>query len=1322
MKIDGKPIDSSLNEKDKLLGSAYTETVLGVDKFVTRNFTLSSIKTFVQGAVATDAVDLKANGGIVRESNELAIDLGASSITGQLANADLANSSITINSTAVSLGGSITLNTDNIAEGSSNQYFTNARSRSSISVTGGGASYNSSTGVITLPSQFTLATGNVTNASVSGQTLTLTRQSTSDITFTPTANDFTDADHSKLDGIEASADVTDTTNVVAALTAGTNITIAGDGTISSTDTNTQLTTEQVQDIVGAMFTGNTETRIAATYEDGDGTIDLVVDDMTANTQNTTTLSFVDSTNDVILRNTTGGATSGTQDIKFVAGSNVTLTPSGTNMTIASQAFGSVHTVSSESAMISATTTAGDIVIRTDVSKTFIHNGGSAGTAADFSELQFSGINNLALTAGDGITLSRTTVTNTDNDLTITNALATDTVTGGIQLFSNTDQSVAANSVTTTASRTYGLQLNSADQGVVNVPWTDTVYTHPTHDGDDIDIDTGALSGAVVISDLDLNVTTDTLGHVTDANASVATRTLTLANLGYTGATDANNYSLPTAAAGTLGGVKVGTNLSINGSGVLSADSQTDNNFTTTLKNKLDGISDSADVTDATTVTAAGALMDSEVTNLADVKAFDTTDYATAAQGAKADSAQQPPSEGAFANGDKTKLDGIAAGAQVNVATNLGQSTATDELTITSSTGNNITVAEATSSIAGLMSTTHHDKLDCIESGATADQSNAEIVAAIVASGSISDSDKGTFRSNIGAGTSNVAVGTGAGDALAGNTTTISSAQSTKLGHISVTQAVDLDTMESNITTNNSKVSNVTTNLGVTANGTSLTVTSSDGTNASIPAATTSDWGAMTDEDKTKLDGIETGATADQTNAEIKAAVEAATDSNVFTDDDHNKLDGIEAGADVTDAANVTLAGALMDSELTDLAGVKGVTISTLQPKPSEGAFVDGDKTKLDGIEASATADQTAAEIRTLVESASDSNVFTNADHTKLNGIETSATADQSDSEIKTAYENNSDTNAFTDALLSKLNGIETSATADQTITAGNGLSGGGTGNVTLTNSLFSDGKFFTVTANAGGGSLSLAQGLAASWNDSNGSGEVDFFFRDGGTNHATNTLYFHSYNGTDTKQVLKLGGASTAATTYVSVSGTLDVAGATTLGTSGTANLYLGNVISASSSDKGARFHSNNNDFFFDFQGDATQHWFLRDYDGSGGIHTRFSFDFINSKFTAAGDVVAFGSPSDISLKENIKPIESALDKVKKLQGVTFDWKEQDITNLKEDIGFIAQDVQKVLPELVRENKDGKLSLRHQGIIPVLLEAIKELSDKVKELENGSTK
>ena len=169
--------------------------------------------------------------------------------------------------------------------------------------------------------------------------------------------------------------------------------------------------------------------------------------------------------------------------------------------------------------------------------------------------------------------------------------------------------------------------------------------------------------------------------------------------------------------------------------------------------------------------------------------------------------------------------------------------------------------------------------------------------------------------------------------------------------------------------------------------------------------------------------------------------------------------------------------------------------------------------------------------------------MTDEDKTKLDGIEAGATADQTNDQIATAVEAASDSNTFTDADHSKLNGIEASATADQTITAGNGLSGGGTGDVTLTNSLLSDGKFFTLTANAAGGTLSLAQGLAAGYNDSSGSGEVDFFFKKGGsTAHSDNTLYFHSYNGTDTKQVLKLGGASTAATTYVSVSGRLLVA------------------------------------------------------------------------------------------------------------------------------------------------------------------------------------
>ena len=196
-------------------------------------------------------------------------------------------------------------------------------------------------------------------------------------------------------------------------------------------------------------------------------------------------------------------------------------------------------------------------------------------------------------------------------------------------------------------------------------------------------------------------------------------------------------------------------------------------------------------------------------------------------------------------------------------------------------------------------------------------------------------------------------------------------------------------------------------------------------------------------DGTKLDGIEDNATADQTNDEIKAAVEAASDSNTFTDADHTKLNAIEASAtaDQTksdiDALNIdadtldgqhgsyytgytdTAVSNLVDSSpaalntLNELAAALGDdanfsttvsnSIGTKLPKAGgamtgaittnstfDGRDVAADGTKLDTIETSATADQTASEIRALVESASDSNVFTNADHTKLNGIETSA--------------------------------------------------------------------------------------------------------------------------------------------------------------------------------------------------------------------------------------------------------------------------------------------------------------------------------------------
>jgi hypothetical protein len=105
----------------------------------------------------------------------------------------------------------------------------------------------------------------------------------------------------------------------------------------------------------------------------------------------------------------------------------------------------------------------------------------------------------------------------------------------------------------------------------------------------------------------------------------------------------------------------------------------------------------------------------------------------------------------------------------------------------------------------------------------------------------------------------------------------------------------------------------------------------DQTAAEIKTAyeSNSDTNAFTDADHTKLDGIEASATADQSAAEI----------NAFTDADHTKLDGIEASADVTDTANVTAAGALMDSEVTNLAQVKAFD-SADYATAAQGALAD----------------------------------------------------------------------------------------------------------------------------------------------------------------------------------------------------------------------------------------------------------------------------------------------------------------------------------------------------------------------------------------------
>lgn len=107
-----------------------------------------------------------------------------------------------------------------------------------------------------------------------------------------------------------------------------------------------------------------------------------------------------------------------------------------------------------------------------------------------------------------------------------------------------------------------------------------------------------------------------------------------------------------------------------------------NAFTDAEQSKLSGIEAGADVTDTANVTAAGALMDSEVTNLAQVKAFDSSDYATAAQGALADSAMQQADldtkQDALSDGDFTTVSAGSTTA-VTISSNDGASSTSDLL-------------------------------------------------------------------------------------------------------------------------------------------------------------------------------------------------------------------------------------------------------------------------------------------------------------------------------------------------------------------------------------------------------------------------------------------------------------------------------------------------------------------------------------------------------------------------------------------------------------------------------------------------------------------
>ena len=114
------------------------------------------------------------------------------------------------------------------------------------------------------------------------------------------------------------------------------------------------------------------------------------------------------------------------------------------------------------------------------------------------------------------------------------------------------------------------------------------------------------------------------------------------------------------------------------------------------------------------------------------------------------------------------------------------------------------------------------------------------------------------------------------------------------------------------------------------------------------------------------------------------------------------------------------------------------------------------------------------------------------------------------------------------------------------------------------------------------------------------------------------------------------------------------------------------------------------------------------------------SYQFTGS-LVITGDVDAqnFNTTSDIRLKTNLEVIEGALHKVEQLNAYTYDWISEYNDDGVRQIGLISQEVQKVLPEVVAPAPidDKYLTVRYERLVPLLIEAIKELRSELDELK-----
>jgi hypothetical protein len=445
-----------------------------------------------------------------------------------------------------------------------------------------------------------------------------------------------------------------------------------------------------------------------------------------------------------------------------------------------------------------------------------------------------------------------------------NAVLGSSVWQGGAVGTNLDAGADADSV--------AIQSDTGDDAVIGAATTTLAGVMSAADKTKLDgIESGAEANPTpteIVSDIDAELgsadwRTGGGGGATDLDATADADSVTVASS--TG-DDAVIVAATTSAAGVmsaadktkLDGVEAGAE--VNPSGAEIASSLDTELGSSDWRTGGAGVTDLSVAVDGTSVTVESSTGDDAV-----IDAATTTDA------------------GVMSAADKSKLDGIEAGAQANPGS-------------------------ATTSVPGLMSATDKTKLDGIQSGAQVNPGNATTST----SGLMSSTDK-TKLDGIQAGAQ-----VNPGVATSGSTGLMSSTDKSKLDGIEAGAEVNPTATEIVSAIDGQLGSSAwqtggATNITVTPDADSVAINSSSGTDADFPAATTSTAGAMTAADKTKLDGIAAGAQVNPSASAIVSAINSELGSTTWQGGG-----GVPAASDVSVVALPTLVGDDVQAVLEDI--------------------------------------------------------------------------------------------------------------------------------------------------------------------------------------------------------------------------------------------------------------------------------------------------------------------------------------------------------------------------------------------------------------------